>query len=585
MRAVLLALPTVTATTLLAVALALSGHGLDLVDESYTLSLVADPSASRDSGEIFLFGFLLHPLFEWLGQDIAVFRFVGLAGLAAASAWMGLTVASFVADGPGRRLTRTEAWLTGVVVGGSAVVAHAVGIRVPSYRSMTLLGLTFVVVGLVHVARRTDRPGGYLIGVGAWVVFTGRPTAALALVLLVPATVALMGAGVVRTVARAAVGTSVAFGVTAMLAAMTPPQLYTYLLRGYQQTQLLGGHESVAAMLGWGPFPIAGLLVLGLPLLAAAAVSVVLLGTCTPERRRLAEVVVVVTLMALSAVVARAAGLSLADTDGSGALSMALVLPLLAVLLAARRRWTVRGGPILVVLLVMPYVASLGSTAPLSHTMAQASTFWVTLVLAVVLTAAPVGSSSPLLAPTAMVCLAVPVTLLWVTVSGSSAVATSLDSGVRTSVGGDSLMLSAGDASVMSALSGVRDEGVAPGTPVLDLTGVGAGYRYQLGAGSLGRASFFGEFPGAEQAAEYALSWETCADRARAVVLYAPDNPADVSRALTLGVLDLSRDYDRIAVFSPTQGPPEWRTLRVEVLRPRPSVAQKLGCVEPAPLG
>ena len=66
-------------------AVAFSWRGLDLGDEGYTLSLIAHPDAARPAGDVFLFGFVLHPLWVLCGEDIVRYRLLGWGILFAAT--------------------------------------------------------------------------------------------------------------------------------------------------------------------------------------------------------------------------------------------------------------------------------------------------------------------------------------------------------------------------------------------------------------------------------------------------------------------------------------------------------------------
>jgi hypothetical protein len=116
------------------------------------------------------------------------------------------------------------------------------------------------------------------------------------------------------------------------------------------------------------------------------------------------------------------------------------------------------------------------------------------------------------------------------------------------------------------ALSAELDQG----TPVVDLTGVSAGYALQLGGSRLGREFYMGIFPGAKDAAAYAVAAASCESREKAWVLWAPDNRWDVSGKVDLNGRRLPDDYESLMTFSPVQGPAAWHTLRIQVLRPRP---------------
>ena len=583
----LAAVPAVLAVTVMAAALALSRYGFDLVDESYFLSLVADPGANRDNGEIFLFGFLFHPLFAALGDDVAVLRAVSLLALTLTAGWMAHVVLGYVEGARNAYAGNAFGRSWGiVVVAASAVSAVATNVRVPNYRTVSQLGLMLVAVALVWAARGQAKQAGLLLGSAWWLAVVGRPTTGAAVLLVVPAVLLASRLFSARLLGGCVIGAGLAAGLTMAIARMTPAQTLTYLFRGYTQNELLGGHASIRGMLGVATPQLTGFVALGLPVLAGAVLVDIMLS----RQPRLPTVLTAasVALFFVAVVLVVVASLRVPiDGDASVVLSMGLVIPVWAlVLLGAhgRLRPTAitedrRLVVVLALLGVAPFLASVGTNAPFTYTMSLASTFWVLAAVIVARRCSDSASSARRLAlVTSGVCLSVPMALL-------AALVTQVGLGPSggptrpVTVAGGSLRLATADADVLDLLSTVgADAGVTERTPVVDLTGIGPGYRFQLGPHPAGRPFFFGIFPGAKKAASYSLSWESCDERALAWLIYADDNPWDVSAAFTRGAVNLNTDYERMATFSPTQGPSAWRSLQMQVLRPTPSVARKLGC-------
>ncbi len=568
-------------------ALLLARYGLDFVDESYFLSLIADPGANRDNGEVFLFGFLVHPAYAALGQDIALLRVLGLVVLGTTAGWMAYEVLRYVEEWREPRGTGASGRGWGIIVVVASVVsACAINVRVPSYRSISFLALMLVAVALVWVSRGHAWRAGLLLGTAVWLAVVARPTTGVAVMIVVPC-VLLAAKSVTKVLAAAtALGVLLAAGTTMLISRMDAIETVTYLYRGYTQIQLLSGYTSVRGMLGLVPPDLAGFVLLGFPLLATG-----LLADFVHSRRpRLSSLVIAATVVAFLLAVAIVVSSPLrfpVNGDPNAVLPMALVIPAwaFAILLAHGRRGDApltkdrRLISLLALLAVAPYVASVGTNLPFTETMALASTFWV--LAAVIVARCSNGSGGvqrfrALL--TSAICLSVSATFLAMLVAQ---VGLGPEGGPMRDVGvaGGTLMLTSPDAAVLDLLSDVRSAGgITDRTPVVDLTGIGSGYRFQLGPHPVGRAFFFGIFPRAEAAAASSLAWESCEERAGAWLIHADDNPWDVSEAFTRGLLDLDVDYDRVATFSPTQGPPEWRGIRMEVLRPRSTVAQKLGC-------
>lgn len=574
------------ATLLLALHALRSNRGLDLFDESYSLSLAAQPTASITSGDVFLYGFVVHPLYQIVNADIALYRVVGLGLLLVVAMWMALeTIRLLRCEGFTLSSRAMMLMLLGVAVG----VIPAFTVRSLGYRTIALLGLMVAVAGLARMTRGHHLAGGAIVGFAGLVVFTGKPTSAALLGLVTVAYTILRRLASMRTVIGLLVG--LLLGITALIASsgLWPHDLAGFLVRGYRQLRYYDSYQSTASMLGItaniGAFRAS--LILGSVLLLPLGVAWLGLRSAGTKARVWGALLAI----AFGASVAIWLGIrGLSDRGwGDQAQGLMLAVPFMTALLIGRHFMRPRHSKVssdgphfpwlwVTLLLGMPYVAAVGTNSVFGYAMAQAGVFWV-LSLLVTVAALPTLAAQR---EVAVGTIGVVVGLVALTISvrmtngGINDSEWSADVPVRVARG--MLYVNEDDALALKAISEARP---LPGqaVPSIDLTGIAPGYQFQLGTKPLGRPSYFGVLAGAERAAQYGLSLEKCEDRARAWLLYAESNPADLSMAHTQGALDLTRDYERIASFTPSQGPREWQSLSVAILRPRDGlVASKLGC-------
>jgi hypothetical protein len=563
------------ASAVLAAGLWLCDRGLDRVDESYVLAGVADPDASRAAGEVTFSSFVLHPLFVFAGGDIARYRLIGVLLVTVLSA---VTMDRLTRCIDALTGTKTNGWVRHLPWAGAAatsLTAFTFGLRSLSYNSLTLVGLLVSAVGLSLVVERKEVAGGATAALGWWIVFLGKPTSAAALAVV--ATVALLVARRVtlRTVVVAVSAILIAVTVTLPAIRMTLLEAVTFMAGGMRQDQLLGGHASVLPLFGLAPSPITALLLLGLPLVLAGAVAAEI-----ARRPGRSGLLIGLTLVGLACVGIAVAAVPSVTDRGLGLQLLPFVLALLlfgAWLLGqeayqlrrdtAPRRQVVRELVVLAAFLaLMPYVASVGSNSPFTEAMPHYAVFWL---MATLVGLRVLGSTEPVRLVAIAFALAVTSVMLATALLDGGPTSSLLAAQVRVPVAGGALRLPPDEARVAAYLNEVASrEGLSPDTPVVDLTGISPGYAFQLGGRPLGRESFMGVFPGAPDAAAFALSRVPCVDRERAWVLWASDNPWGVDGNVDLG-RRIPQDYDVVGQFSPVQGPAGWRPLVVNVLRPR----------------
>ena len=581
--------PVVLALVVLATTVVSSRRGLGFSDESFMLRIIAAPESSEPGGEVFLAGFLLSPVYDLVGGDVWLFRLLGLlamAALAHALSVEGLALARRA--GFDRPVSSAAASLTVVA---SSTLVFSLETRVLGYRALAIMGAAVMVLGAARAVRPSRAApwsaawAGGLVGVGSALALVGKPTAGAATTAFVVAFLVLRRRVSTALVVGGVAGGGVVLLVTLFLAGMTPADAVGFLSRGVHQNALLGGH-SFWRMLGISPPEAKALLVLG-PLLVAPLVVGSVVRRVRPKEVRgpALDGMVMVALAVMGVLLAHVAARALGPRNFEGQiLSVALVVPLLVAWLvgrrwrsAAARRGSADVTAFVCLLLALPYATAVGSNVIFLWQMPLAMVFWVLALVVVVTVHRP---SLPLHPHVYLVTATCVVACIgWVLHVGGPAGPDLRRATTSAPVSGGELLLKPEDAAVARELRRVRDEHrITDRTPVVDVTGVGAGYAYLLGGRFLGRAHFYGYLDGGRDSAAWALAQEACADRAAAWLVYSPSSDYDVSDAVRAQGVLVPEDYDEVTRFRSSQGD---LTMDVQVLRPTRRVAEKLGCPGP----
>lgn len=118
-----------------------SNRGVDLSDEGLYLLAADPPSPSAAWG--FPSGWHVHPVFAFVGYDIASFRTLGAVILLAASTWLGWSASRATLARSEPRPKSTIFLTSATAIGGiSSLMFYAPMLRTPSYNWSNLVGLT-----------------------------------------------------------------------------------------------------------------------------------------------------------------------------------------------------------------------------------------------------------------------------------------------------------------------------------------------------------------------------------------------------------------------------------------------------------
>lgn len=242
-------------------ALLASERGLDLTDEGLYL-LAADPP-SRVAAWGTPWGWHTAPLFRMVQGDVANFRTLGAMLLVAASAALGLAVASGRWRMPEHKAepsTRLESTLAGVAAGLGGYLYYAGMLRTPSYNWVVITGTVIAATGtllnLPPSRHRMPRLGLALTAFGLFVTIPSKPTSpilfALALGLLLWRRVGLKVA--LRHVVALSIATS-AFVILAVALRVWPATFYEVFLTALAMPTPSDGQTLLGGALGYLRLP------------------------------------------------------------------------------------------------------------------------------------------------------------------------------------------------------------------------------------------------------------------------------------------------------------------------------------------
>lgn len=551
----LLALSTITTAILFTWLLYYSSYGLDLADEGFYLSFMANPFPYAINMPPSLFGFVYHWPYQWAGGDIAVLRMANVT-LTMAQGW----AISFLVI---RRLW-TTGWLHAAVlsagIGSLAFVAFYRWGLTPSYYRLTFQSLLMVMIGLLLA----DRPGrirevlGWiLVSVGGWCCFMAKPTTAAAVALLVMLYVVVLRRKSLLLMLGATLVALALLIITAYLIDGDITGMLTRMVNSAELELLLGAGHEVSLM-----FRIDWLATSRSQLAIAVLVAIALLLSIFMESTHKS------LPLALAAVLIVTIAIALLGTDPIGIKPTTLFLVPVFTCLGAifyRKGLVLRTQvptsiALALTFLVLPHLFALGSTGNYWWIGSSTALFWM---LAVVAFLSPLAQQKRSLT-----------TLLPLTVLAQLLAASVVNAGMfkpfhqvkdlraYTAVtllpGGGKLVLPQPlhDYLAMARVQ-ARAAGLEVGTAMVDLTGLSPGLLYVLETRALGLPWLIGGdprggFPGSSAVAVEALGLENCADLAKAWLLIEPEGPYHLDQASVMASFGAGQaDYVAVATFAP----------------------------------
>ena len=572
-------------------------YGFDFTDEGFYLLWMSSPEAFTST--LSWFGVVYHPLYALAGGDIfllRIFGFVLSVGLAWWLAYRTLAGPPFLS-----RINRVAIGALGAGVATAAWASGAVA-PTPNYVALTIQGLLLTSIGLSYVWRPPDhlvRLGWVLIGLGLFVTFMAKPTAAAAAGLLIVLALLLSRSFTWRGGLSAVAVASIAGAFATLVLAGSPGAVLREISTGLDLSRsLVSGHTLGRAVSSvkkfvlmrdwWGASWEGVILLAGLVVCTAVAV---LAGRSSTRAARIVAAV-------LSGTLAITAGWVLVSASNPFPVDeyqlrfMLAVSPVLVGLLvllssATQRCRTLhcRGMVVAALFAALPFAAWFGSNVPIFPSVPWAAAFWA--LSGLVFVVATTDTSRLIMA-------CIPVVLL-VLVSSSLMVVDANahprrmpaplkvnTESVQINPSGKILRVEEGDRQYIESLRKAADTaGFEPGTSVIDLTGQSPGSVYVLGGVPPVTPWLLGGYPGSEQFTEDVLFRPSCSVLARAWVLSDGGGSRSIdSEVLGVYGAELERDFENVGVVSVrdfSKGNPNLRNVEQSLWQPLrdPAVAEE----------
>lgn len=565
--------------------LSLADRGLDLTDESYYLSWIADPWSYLFSAT--QFGFVYHPVHLLVGGSVPLLRQFNVlitVLLAASVAWLILEEVGWPGDGSMSRPTRLA---TASAIGAASVGMLNQWLPTPSYNWLTLQGI-LVVVGailLMGSERRTIMwSGSVLLGVGGVLLFLAKPTSALLLAMMVAAFFVLFDRTRFLPVALSAVVSLVALSIIALVIDGSLPAFADRVLAAAERAHVLDPRYGLRGAfrldpLGLGP----GLSMVFSVVFALAALASLALSAEGIAGRRIRYVVFLILPIGATAVAVGAYEVPWTVVWSQAFLYAAV--PLGAVIVASvigtfdlssaqsRRAWG------LVLLLALgPYVFSFGSNDNYWHEGSLAGVLWVMAAVLAIGTARGQSWRSRLLFAV-LASQLVAALLLQLGMSDPyrepSAIPT-MNAELSLRSNGSTIRVANSFGAYGNQLQSLADGGgFEPGTPLIDLTGITPGAAVVLGAHPPGLPWLLGGYPGSYPATERVLDLVACSEIGQSWILLEPEGRSHMEPTLLERYgRDIDTDYELVGALNTPDG------MEQQLLRPRDDAPQAHGaCV------
>lgn len=499
----------------------LARRGFDLTDESYYLNWLEYPSDYPVSTTAF--GFVYQPWVWLVGLDIVALRWLNILATFVLVLGTGFVVLTRLSP-----LGRRDSLLLATGLAALTPLALRSGLTTPSYNSLVVQGTLVVVIGLAWGSRRTGEAllGGLLVGTGGTLVFLAKPPAAVAVAVVVLAHLLIRGRSVLLVVGATA--TSVCLLVLSAVAIDGSPWRFAERLRlGSEEAAMLEAKHDLTSVLRFDSLQpgTGGLLLFAL---TCAAVTAGLLAIIA---RGKAPLVLWLTGSALAATAASLLVLRHPRLLDPGLPRRSLMV--LAVLAAALVVWALhrpgmpRRGTVawLVLLLALPHATAFGTGNNYWVLAASMSLCWVLAALLLHADAEHRGRR----------------TVAGLLVGAQVAAGALMVGGAffayrqpgplwthdrATLVGTSTVALSPAYAADLEQLRGLGEQaGLAPGTRVIDLSGMSPGILRILGGRPAEVAWVLGGYPGSERVETAALLRTPCGRIATAWLLLERGGP------------------------------------------------------------
>lgn len=532
--------------------------GIDFADEGFYLVWISNPF--KYSVSLSQFGYIYYPLYKLVDGDVAALRQANVLitfGLAWALTFVFLSFCF------GRQaITLGSQVIVSAAIATASLIFFRQWLPSPSYNSLTFQGLMVSAIGLMLACRNLNRVsllGWLLLGVGGWLTFMAKPTAAAALATI--AVVYLVASGKVNLAGLSvAILSSLLLVVSSALVIDGSLLLFgRRLLEGLELAKITSSSYGFGSVFRLDSFDLSfaeeHILVLG----AIGLFAYVLLANS-------AFWGAFALWITLFLGVAAAILWVIFGNDNSvleprlWAHLMIWVVPIGSVIFGiwssrfrggfcnrSRSQWS-----LFLLLMLLPYAYAFGTGSNYWFYQGLASLYWVLAGLVFLRPANLSRLAFPLLSVGSTVQLLSALIILLAVQYPYYQPAPLRNSNYEVDFGrsGSKLIVHETFGQYISdAVSQAEKAGFGRGAPMIDLTGRSPGVLYALGASSTGSAWIYGNYINSRNSADTLateiLASVKCDELSRAWLLVEPEGPVRISTEVLKSFgAELSRDYE-----------------------------------------
>lgn len=537
--------------------------GIDFADESFYLIWISNPF--KYSVSVSQFGYIYHPLYKLVDGDVAALRQANVLitfGLAWALTFVFLSVCI------GRQvITLWSQVIASAAIATASLIFFRQWLPSPSYNSLTFQALMLSAIGLMLACRNLNLVsllGWLLLGVGGWLAFMAKPTAAAALaVSSVIYLVASRKVNIVGLVLSILSSVLLVF-VSALLIDGSFLLFCRRIIEGLKLAQIASPNYGINSVFRIDSFCLSRneqlILILGAMGLCAYA------SLAKSSNRGTFFLWVALFLGATLAIswVVLGADQSVLE-PGLWVHLIIWSVPLGSVIIGLWN-WRFRGDlfdpsrsqwSLVLLFVLLPYAYAFGTGSNYWFYQGLASLFWILAGLVFLRPVNPSGPALPLLSVGIAVQLLSALIILVAVQYPYYQPAPLRNSNYEVDFGksGSKLIVHETFGQYISdAVSQAEKAGFGRGAPMIDLTGRSPGVLYALGASSTGAAWIYGNYINSSNSADTLateiLASVECEELSRAWLLVEPEGPVRISPEILKSFgAELSMDYKVAGAF------------------------------------
>lgn len=559
-------------------------YGLDLTDESFYLVWISNPFIYDAS--VTQFGFIYHPLYRLLGNDLVALRQANIL-ITFLLSWALMDLVLKMAL-HGVATPRPFRLIISCGFAVASMTAFSLWLTTPSYNSLNLQALLIAAIGMLQASRDSSTAstfGWVLIGLGGWLCFMAKPSSAAAL-----AAWALLYLALTRKLGLRLLTLTLPITVAMLvLSALLIDGSLTGFVQRIRDALELGSHldsgHSLTEVFRVDDFTLTSL---ERDLLLVAALGIFLSTYLLSSSRGIWQIVAVglamIPFTTILAVTSDRFQLHWGLGYFQNLLMWAVFFSATAFYAIHVRPSAVKAGgyhePLTAIALFsMPYIYAFGSNGNYWWVGGFAGIFWLAAALIAMGPLVRKQNSALVLMPTLLIMQAMTAGLVQSGVERPYRQTQALRTNafpVEVGHAGSSVLLAESNGRFLTeAMTLTRNAGFEANTPMIDMTGRSPGILYLLKAENIGQAWTMGGYPGSLNLAIAALRRVPCEKLATAWLLQEEKGLGRISPDLVARFGgDVANDYQEAARWTTSDGAGGHRSYVQTLMKPTRTMDQ-----------